>query len=75
MVLEKLQDRAKHQYVPPYAIAVVYAGMGNRDEAFHWLQKALEDRSTSMVFLRSDPEFAALRSDPRFSQLSKTVAF
>jgi len=74
-VLEKLQDRAKHQYVPPYAIAVVYAGMGNRDEAFHWLQKALEDRSTSMVFLRSDPEFAALRSDPRFSQLSKTVAF
>lgn len=75
MVLEKLQDRAKHQYVPPYAIAVVYAGMGNRDEAFRWLQKALEDRSTSMVFLRSDPEFASLRSDPRFSQLSKTVAF
>ena len=75
IVLQKLQDRAKHQYVPPYAIAVVYAGMGDRDQAFRWLQKALEDRSTSMVFLRSDPEFAALRSDPRFSQLSKAVAF
>lgn len=75
MVLDKLQARARRQYVPPYAIAVVYSGMGDREEAFHWLQKALEDRSTSMVFLRSDPEFSALRSDPRFSQISKTVAF
>jgi hypothetical protein len=61
--------------VPPYAIALIYAGLGDKDQAFVWLQKAVEDRSTSMVFLPTDPELASLRSDPRFAQLAHAVSF
>jgi len=74
-VLQTLQGRVGRQYVPPYAVALIYAGLGEKDEAFRWLQKALEDRSTSMVFLRTDPELASLRSDPRFAQFSRAVNF
>ncbi len=74
-VLENLQERIGKQYVPPYAIALIYVGMGERDKAFQWLQKAVNDRSTSLVFLRSDPELASLHSEPRFAQLAKLVAF
>lgn len=75
-VLQNLQSRvAQREYVPPYAIALIYAGLGDRDQAFQWLQSAVEDRSTSMVFLRSDPEMMNLRSDPRFAQLSRDLHF
>ena len=74
-VLRTLQERMPQKYVPPYAIAVVYAGLGERDQAMHWLQKAYEDRSTSLVFLRSDPELESLRSDSRFVRLSQQVNY
>jgi DNA-binding winged helix-turn-helix (wHTH) protein/TolB-like protein len=74
-VLRHLQEQNPQRYVPPYAIALVYAGLGDKDRAFQWLQKAYEDRSTSMVFIRSDPELAELRSDSRFAQLSARVNF
>lgn len=75
LILEKLQARARQQYVPPYAIGLVYAGLGEQNQAFQWLQKAADDRSTSMVFLRSDPELAGLRTDSRFASLSNIVSF
>lgn len=74
-VLQNLQSRVGRQYVPPYAIALIYAGLGDKDQAFRWLKSAVQDRSTSMVFLRSDPEMANLRSDPRFAQLSRALNF
>ena len=75
-VLQNLRSRlAQREYVPPYTIALIYAGLGDKDQAFHWLQSAVEDRSTSMVFLRSDPEMMNLRSDPRFAQLSRGLHF
>jgi DNA-binding winged helix-turn-helix (wHTH) protein/TolB-like protein/tetratricopeptide (TPR) repeat protein len=74
-IVEKLQARSARQYVPPYSIALVYAGLGERDQAFRWLQKAVEDRSTSMIFLRTDPELGGLRSDPRFVEISRLVNF
>jgi tetratricopeptide (TPR) repeat protein len=74
-VLQHLQIRVRQQYVPPYAMGLVYVGLGDKDQAFRCLQNAFEDRSTSMVFLRSDPELASLRTDPRFEQLSHLVNF
>ncbi len=74
-VLQNLQSRVRRQYVPAYAIALIYAGLGDKDQAFRWLQSAVGDRSTSMVFLRGDPELANLRSDPRFAQLSHALNF
>lgn len=74
-VLQSLQSRVRRQYVPAYAIALIYTGLGDKDQAFRWLQSAVGDRSTSMVFLRGDPELANLRSDPRFAQLSHALNF
>lgn len=74
VLLENLQTRTR-QHVPAYAIVVVYAGLGDRDETFLWLQKAVEDRSTPLVFLRSDPELANFRSDPRFAELAHLINF
>lgn len=74
-VLQSLQSRVRRQYVPAYAIALIYSGFGDKDQAFRWLQSAVGDRSTSMVFLRGDPELANLRSDPRFAQLSHALNF
>ncbi len=74
-VLRNLQSRPASQYVPPYAVALVYAGLGDNDQAFRWLQKAVDDRSTPMVFFRSDPELKQLRSDPRFAPIAQLVNF
>ena len=72
-VLQDLRDRSRRQYIPAYAIALVYAGLGDNDPAIRWLEKAYEDRSTAMVFLESDPELSSLRSDPRFELLSQHI--
>ena len=74
-VLRNLQSRPTSQYVPPYAVALVYAGLGDNDQAFRWLQKAVDGRSTPMVFFRSDPELAELRSDPRFAPIAQLINF
>jgi DNA-binding winged helix-turn-helix (wHTH) protein/TolB-like protein/tetratricopeptide (TPR) repeat protein len=74
-VLQDLEDRGGQEYVPSYAIALVYAGLGDNDRAFTWLEKAYEDRSTAMVFLSMDPELSSLHSDPRFEKLSQKVNF
>lgn len=74
-IIRDLETRIGKQYVPPYAVALVYSGLGEKDQAFQWLQKAIEDRSTSLVFIRSDPEVATLRSDPRFARISSIVNF
>jgi hypothetical protein len=72
---QDLEGRTGEAYVPSYVIALVYAGLGNNDHAITWLQKAYEDRSTSIAFLKLDPELTSLHSDPRFEQLSQRVNF
>jgi tetratricopeptide (TPR) repeat protein/DNA-binding winged helix-turn-helix (wHTH) protein/TolB-like protein len=74
-VLQELEERTDQPYVPAYAIALVYAGLGESDHAISWLQKAYEDRSTSIAFLKLDPELEDLHSDQRFEQLSRRVSF
>ncbi len=74
-VLEDLVERSKHEYVPAYAIALVYAGLGDNDAAISSLRKAYDDRSTSMVFLEVDPQLSSLRSDPRFAELTQRLNF
>jgi DNA-binding winged helix-turn-helix (wHTH) protein/TolB-like protein/Tfp pilus assembly protein PilF len=74
-ILRDLEGRTGQAYVPSYAIALVYAGLGDNDDAITWLQKAYEDRSTSIAFLKLDPELTTLHSDPRFEQLSQRVNF
>jgi DNA-binding winged helix-turn-helix (wHTH) protein/TolB-like protein len=59
----------KQRYVSPYTVATIYAGLGERDQAFKWLDKAFEERDIWLMNLRVDPLFKSLRSDHRFSEL------
>jgi DNA-binding winged helix-turn-helix (wHTH) protein/TolB-like protein/Flp pilus assembly protein TadD len=74
-VLHDLESRIGQPYVPAYAIALVYAGLGEKDRAISWLEKAFEDRSTSIAFLKLDPELIGLHSDPRFKELAQRINF
>ena len=67
--LNQLQELQKKQYVPPYSIALIYTGLGEKDRAFEWLEKAFEDRSGAMIYLKVEPMLDRLRSDPRLSNL------
>lgn len=72
-VLVRLNQMTREKYVTPYGVALVYAGLGDRDQAFAWLNKAVAGRSHWLVWLNRDPRFDRLRSDPRFDDLKKRV--
>lgn len=55
----------------PYYLAIVYAGLGDKDKAFDWLEKEIADRSLSISLLRVEQRFDSLRADPRFQDLLK----
>jgi TolB-like protein/DNA-binding winged helix-turn-helix (wHTH) protein/Tfp pilus assembly protein PilF len=73
-VLHQLIDLSKKQYVSPFYIAIVYAGLNQDDQAMDWMGKAYQDRSNSLVFIKVDPELDALRPNPRFQALISRLA-
>jgi TolB-like protein/Flp pilus assembly protein TadD len=73
-VLRTLKGIDRERYVPPYAMALVYAGLGQRDSAFEWLDRAYADRDVHLVFL-VDPKWDPFRDDPRFRALVKRCDF
>jgi adenylate cyclase len=74
-ILSDLKARSEKEYISPYLIAVVYAGLGDKDRTFEWLEKAYADRSNWMVFLNVQPLFDSIRSDRRFAALLRKVGF
>jgi serine/threonine protein kinase/Tol biopolymer transport system component/tetratricopeptide (TPR) repeat protein len=68
--LVRLSDKA---YVPPYFIAMIYAGLGDRDLAFEWLEKAFENRDAWLIWIGTEPKMDELNSDPRYSELLRRV--
>jgi DNA-binding winged helix-turn-helix (wHTH) protein/TolB-like protein/Tfp pilus assembly protein PilF len=72
-ILDLLKKRSRQQYVPAYAIALIYAGLKDKDQAFEWLDKAYNDRSASMALLKVDPALNSLHSDARFTELARRV--
>jgi TolB-like protein/Flp pilus assembly protein TadD len=72
--LLKLKELAQRRYVPPLANAFVFLGLGQKDEAFQWLDRAYEERDCHrFAFLNVDPIFDPLRSEPRFAELLRRV--
>jgi len=69
------QRRLQGRYVSAYDIAVAYVGLGEKDRAFQWLDKAYEERADGLVLLKVDPRMAPLRSDPRFQNLLRRMNF
>jgi len=74
-VADNLIRISTQEYVSPYFIAIVYAGLGDKDQAFAWLEKAYQDRSTLMAQLKVEAFFDPLRSDPRFQDLLRRMNF
>jgi TolB-like protein/DNA-binding winged helix-turn-helix (wHTH) protein/Tfp pilus assembly protein PilF len=72
-ILEGLGHLSATRYVSPYSVALVHAGLGNRDQALAWLDKAYAERSDYMPYLRLEPMLDGLRSDHRFAALVRRV--
>jgi TolB-like protein/tetratricopeptide (TPR) repeat protein len=72
-VVDQLKELSKHRYVCPYNIAIVYAGLNDKDQAFEWFNRAYEARSIGMTQLKVETVLDNLRSDPRFKNLLKRM--
>jgi tetratricopeptide (TPR) repeat protein len=68
-LLRLLQTVASEKFVPPYAFALVLEGLGERDRALQFLERALEAHDVHLAFLVFDPKWDPLRPDPRFTAL------
>ncbi len=72
-MLEGLRQLSSTRYVSPYSVALVHCGLGDRDQALAWLEKAYLERSDYMPYLNREPMLDGLRSDPRFAALVRRV--
>jgi eukaryotic-like serine/threonine-protein kinase len=68
-IISQLQQMSGGRYVPSLYVALIYIGLGDKDQAFTWLDKAYEERCEYLVYLPTDPMADPLRNDPRFPAL------
>jgi TolB-like protein/DNA-binding winged helix-turn-helix (wHTH) protein/Flp pilus assembly protein TadD len=71
--LDELKELSKRRNVPARDIAIIYTGLGEKDQAFKWLRQACEERNGYLVYLKFDPLFKSLRTDPRFADLLQCI--
>jgi TolB-like protein/Tfp pilus assembly protein PilF len=74
-VLDTLEAVSRERYVPPYANALVHAGLGEPETALDWLDRALDVHDVHLAFLTVDPKWDQFRSDSRFVALLECCAF
>jgi DNA-binding winged helix-turn-helix (wHTH) protein/TolB-like protein/tetratricopeptide (TPR) repeat protein len=72
-VLQDLEQISVRRYVPSYERAAIHAGLGEVEPAFEWLEKAYDERSAAIVFLKMDREFEEMRHHSRFAALLKKM--
>ena len=72
-MITEMRTPTASKYVPFYYIADVYAALGDKEAAFEWLDRALDQHSNSCLLLAIDPAFEKLRSDPRFQEAARKV--
>ncbi len=75
-LLQELMELSSKRYVSPYRLAVVYAGLGEIESTFEWLNKAIQDRSVWLIHLHlaRDPRLNPLRHDPRFADILRQIS-
>jgi Tfp pilus assembly protein PilF len=71
----KVLENEKLKWGVGWGSAVIYTGLGDKDQAFEGLEKALQNRTEQLIFLKVDPYWDILRSDPRFSALLAKMGF
>jgi len=74
-VLDELKNRSRRSCVSPYFFAVLYAGLGDKESAFHSLEESFVERHPYVLLMHVEPVFLGLRSDPRFQDLLRRMNF
>ena len=72
-ILNEMKEIAEHRYVPAYAFAIIYEGLGDKNEALNWLERSDEDRAWDIIHVKVEPFFDSLRSEPRYLKLVERV--
>src|SRR5262249_29865635 len=72
-ILRRLKELSTRVYVSPYYMALIYTALGDHDQVFKWLDRACDERSSFLFFLKVEPAFDNVRSDPRFQDLVRRV--
>jgi eukaryotic-like serine/threonine-protein kinase len=72
-IIKKLDELSKQHYVSPYHTAIIYAGLGEKQQAIARLEQARNERFNWIPFIKVDPLFDALRSDPKFADLLRSI--
>jgi tetratricopeptide (TPR) repeat protein len=70
-VLDQIDELSKREYVSPFIRAVIYGALGEKDKAFEWLDKSLDEHFVTHI--KTNPDFDPLRSDPRFADLLRRM--
>jgi TolB-like protein/Tfp pilus assembly protein PilF len=73
--LSRMNELTKEEYVTPYGVALIFAGLDDKEQAINWLRKAHEERSHWLVWLNLDPRFDNIRSDRRFQEILQQMRF
>jgi DNA-binding winged helix-turn-helix (wHTH) protein/TolB-like protein/lipoprotein NlpI len=73
LLLRRLEHESTQRYVTPVDFAVVYAGLGENDRAFEWLERAFRERVGPVRLLDADARYAPLRADPRYTDLRRRI--
>ena len=70
---DELKQLSTREYVPATSVALIYAGLGDKDQAFEWLERAYDQHAFQLQWITLEPRFDNLRSDPRFQDLLKRM--
>ena len=74
-MLAQLESLSKKQYVSAYFFAMIYLGLGDLNQTFEWLEKAYEERSGFLAFVRVEPMLDGLRGNIKFTKLVEATEF
>jgi TolB-like protein/Tfp pilus assembly protein PilF len=73
-ILDQLKELSQERYVSAYSFALVYLGLGDKEQALGWLEQGYQDRAGSDIgYIRVDPFLDPLRGDPRFEALAEKI--
>ncbi len=72
-ILKQLKEKSEQQYVSPFDFALIYMGLGDKDQAFEWFNKTFDENPYRIAFVKVNPRFDSLRSDPRFTLLLRRM--
>jgi len=75
VMISRLEEHVRKDGVGRFEIALVYAGLNEKDQAFAWLEKSYAAHDKGLTYLRIDPCLDPLRADPRFQDLIHRVGF